>query len=420
MTATKTWQGMVASLGGTPAPIIKALLARRPAHALFVVSESSAGDVEDKVVPGLDDGYVPQYQKAVVSNPQVLGTCYQEIRVRIARWLEEVGLDPAGVYVDITGGTKVMSAALALAAVEHFSDFSYIGGAAREPGTGRVLSGAEEVIKSANPWDTYAVRDLERANGLLRAWQADTASAVLNAAAQRCAGSRKRCLNAFAALAEALARSDRFEFADAVSIFNQSRNDLELSLDDALFRRLTALCGHWSEVRDEVRKNQQTPGRATLLELWANAGRRAGQGRYDDAVGRLYRAIELRGQQLVKQAFGAELGKASLKDFPSAKRDAVRAKFGEPTGRGGQYTLPLERLFQALEFSDDAELREQASHYERLRKPLRDRNNSLLAHGVKPVTKRSFEALRQPALAAGEVTEAEIPEWPELTLRLPA
>ena len=420
MTATKTWQGMVASLGGTPAPIIKALLARRPTHALFVVSESSAGDVEDKVVPGLDDGYVPQYQKAVVSNPQVLGKSYQEIRVRIARWLEEVGLDPAGVYVDITGGTKVMSAALALAAVEHFSDFSYIGGAAREPGTGRVLSGAEEVIKSENPWDTYAVRDLERANGLLRAWQADTASAVLNAAAQRCDDSLSRRLRAFAALAEALGRSDRFEFAEAVRIFKGQRTVLELALDYASFQKMVDLCGHWEAIGNQVKQAKETPGRETLLELFANAGRRAGQGRYDDAVGRLYRAIELRGQQLVKQAFGAELGKASLKDFPSAKRDAVRAKFGEPTGRGGQYILPLERLFQALEFSDDAELREKASHYERLRKPLRDRNNSLLAHGVQPVTKRSFEALRQPALAAGEVTEAEIPEWPELTLRLPA
>ena len=57
-------------------------------------------------------------------------------------------------------------------------------------------------------------------------------------------------------------------------------------------------------------------------------------------------------------------------------------------------------------------------HYEGIRKPLRDRNNSLLAHGVQPVTKPSFEALRKRAPAVCEVTEAEIPEWPELTLEL--
>lgn len=277
MTATAavadTWQGIVVSLGGTPAPIIQALLARRPAYALFVVSAASAGDIAAQIIPQLD-GYLPQYQQALVSDPQVLGRCYQEIRVRIVRWLDDTGLDPARVYMDITGGAKVMSAVLALAAVEYFSDFSYVGGGARKAVTGRVVAGAEQVIQSANPWDTYAVRDLERANGLLRAGQADTAGAVLREAAQRCAGSNKRRLNAFANLAEALARSDRFEFAAAVRIFNQSRNDLELSLDDALFRRLAALCGHWEQVRDEVRASQQTPGGAP--RCWNSGPMRSG------------------------------------------------------------------------------------------------------------------------------------------------
>ena len=204
-----TWQGIVVSLGGTPAPVVKALLERRPPQALFVVSESSATDVEDKVIPELG-AYRLQYQKAVVSAPQVLGTCYQEIRVRIARWLVDVPLDPSQVYMDITGGTKAMSAALALAGVEHFSDITYIGGSKRDP-EGRVISGSEQVILSANPWNTYAVRDLERDNGLLRQGQADTASAVLKAAAQKCDDARKTRLNAFAALAEALGCSDRFE-----------------------------------------------------------------------------------------------------------------------------------------------------------------------------------------------------------------
>ena len=142
-TAANTWQGIVVSLSGTPDPIIRARLARRPAYARFVASESSARDAEDKIVPQLG-GYWPQYQQALVSDPQVLGRCYQEIRVRSARWLDDTGLDAARVYVDITDGAKVMSAALALAAVEYFSDFSYIGGGARgryRAGSGRRRAG---------------------------------------------------------------------------------------------------------------------------------------------------------------------------------------------------------------------------------------------------------------------------------------
>ena len=412
---TTTWQGIVVSLGGSPQPIIWALQARRPAHALFVVSESSAGSVEAEIIPKLD-GYVPQFQKAVVSDEQVLGTCYREIRRDMARWLEGVRLDPARVYVDITGGTKVMSAALALAAVEYCNDFTYIGGDARDLDTGRVLDGSEEVIESANPWNTYAVRDLDRANELLGEGQADTASAVLKAAAKRCDGSRKIRLKAFAALASALGRSDRFDFGEAARIFNPQRTVLQLSLGDQLFGKLIDLCRHWEALRDEVKEEKKTPGRATLLELFANADRRAGQGRYDDAVGRLYRAVELRAQQLVKQAFGSELGKPSLDDFPSARREEVRAELGEPGSADGRYELSLRQLFRALEFSDDAELRAQAGSYESVRRQLQDRNSSLLAHGVKPVAEPSFRSLRQVALAVCAVAEADIPGWPELTL----
>ena len=429
-----TWQGIVVSIGGTPEPIITALRERRPAHALFVVSAASAGEVEDKILPQLA-GFAPQYQIAMVSDPQVLGTCYQEIRLRIARWLDEVRwdevglgearLDPARVYVDITGGTKVMSAALALAAVEHFSDFSYIGGAVREPVTGRVVAGAEQVIRSANPWDTYAVRDLERANGLLRDGQPDTASVVLKEAAQKSGAARQIRLTAFADLAAALGCSDRFDFVQAVAYFETQRTELERALDSAAFQKLAVLYGHWLKLRNQVnRANQKnkTPGRETLLELFANAERRARQGRYDDAVGRLYRAVELRGQQLTRDAFGWELGRPALDDFPPDRREQMLARLGEPNrDRGRRYELGANRLYQSLEFSDDVEIRRQSDSYDAIARQLRNRNDSLLAHGVRPVTKEDYAALRRDALRVCAIAdaEAELPRWPALTLRLP-
>lgn len=415
---TTTWQGIVVSVGGTPQPVIQALLKRKPGRVLFVVSESSDEDVEGRILPELA-GYRPQYSKVVLSDPQDVGACYHAIRKAVGDWLAAWKLDPSQVYVDITGGMKTMSAALALAGVEYCDDITYVGGSNREAETGRVVSGSEEMVESKNPWRTYAVRDLERANELLRAYQADAASAVLRAAAERCDASRKRRLNAFAALTEALGRSDRFEFGKAYNILKDRRNDLELSLEYETFLKVDGLWRHWAAVRDEVNEDKKTPGRATLLELFANADRRAGQGRYDDAVGRLYRAVELRAQQLVKQAFGAELGKPSLDDFPSARREEVRAALREPGSADGRYELSLRQLFRALEFSDDAELRAQAGSYESVRRPLQDRNSSLLAHGVKPVAEPSFRSLRQAALAVCAVTEADIPGWPELTLTLP-
>ena len=77
--------------------------------------------------------------------------------------------------------------------------------------------------------------------------------------------------------------------------------------------------------------------------------------------------------------------------------------------RNRHYELPLQRLFQALVLGGDAELRQQAGIYDTLRRRLPDRNNALLAHGVKPATADGYNAVRKAAPAAGEVADADIP-----------
>ena len=409
-------RGMVATVGGSPEPVRKALDEGRPPYALFVVSDASRCQVEEEILPGRD--YVPQYGYLEISDHQDIGLCYQEIRTGIERWIGERRLDPEEVYIDITGGTKPMSAALMLVAVERFKNFTYVGGSSRDSNNlGTVVTGTERVVRCQNPWTTYAVRDLERANGLLKGFYADSAGAVLEDAALKCEEAQRARLEAFAGLAKALGLADRFDFKKAHSVFRRWRQKLELSLDYPLYQRLVSLHDHWQAVGDQVKHNAQTAGRETLLELVANADRRAKQSRYDDAIGRLYRAVELRGQQLVKQAFGAELGKVSIECFPAASREDVIEKFGPPND--GSYKLGVQDLFQILEFSGDRALSEQAHIYDCLKDHLQKRNNSLLAHGLLPVKKESFESFWKSALSVLHLCDSHIPRWPQLELKLP-
>ncbi len=409
-------RGMVASVGGSPEPVRKALYEGRPSYALFVVSDASRSQVEDEILPGL--GYGLQYGYLEISDHQDIGICYQEIRTDIERWLSERKLTSEEVYVDITGGTKAMSAALMLAAVEQFKNFTYVGGSSRDSNNlGTVITGSEHVIRCQNPWITYAVRELERANGLLEGFCADSAAEILEDAAQKCNESQRARLEAFAGLAKALGLADRFDFKRAHSEFRRWYQKLELSLDYPLYQRLLSLHEHWKAVGDQVKHSDQTAERETLLELIANAERRAKQSRYDDAVGRLYRAVELRGQQLVKQAFGAELGKVSIECFPATSREDVIEKLGQPDG--GSYKLGVQNLFQILEFSEDEALGEQAHIYDCLKDHLQERNNSLLAHGLLSVKKKSFESFWESALSTLDLCESDIPRWPQLELKLP-
>ena len=402
-------RGMIASVGGSPDPVRKALDDGRPPYALFVVSSASRSQVEDEILPGL--GYVPQYGYSEISDHQDIGICYQKIRTDIERWLNERRLGTEDVYVDITGGTKAMSAALMLAAVERFKNFTYVGGSSRDSNNlGTVLTGSEHVVRCQNPWITYAVRELERANGLLEGFYADSAAAILEDAARKCDESQRARLEAFAGLAKALGLADRFDFKGAHNEFRRWRQKLELALDYPLYQSLTFLHEHWKTVGDQVKHNDQTAGRETLLELIANAERRAKQSRYDDAVGRLYRAVELRGQQLVRQAFGAELGKVSMECFPASREDVIE-KLGQPDD--GLYKLGVQNLFQILEFSEDETLRDQAHIYDCLINHLQKRNNSLLAHGLLSVKKESFESFWESVISALELCDSDIPRWPQ-------
>ena len=144
--------------------------------------------------------------------------------------------------------------------------------------------------------------------------------------------------------------------------------------------------------------------------------RNASQHHYDDAVGRIYRAVELYAQQLVKQAFGVELGRVTRESVPLRSRDSFDAQFGR-SFRDGSYNLGLAGMYQCLDFSDDSKSKAKTAVYTNLSVRLESRHQSLLAHGVRPVD-HHYGRLMEAALAQLEITEAEIPRWSTLELSL--
>ena len=411
------FRGLIATVGGTADPIMVTIEQNQPEFVLFIVSADSRGTAE-LAVEASELAPPPQCDYLEVSDPQHFGTSYEEIRRGTEHWLAEHKLNALDVTADITGGTKVLSAALALSGVEQFREFTYVGGSDRDKGgLGVVRNGTEYVVTSLNPWDTYAVRDLDRANRLLEKFHADIAAVVLTEAAARCGDSYKRQLAVFSSLAIALASSDRFEFTRAVSHYESCREELAAAFDDDPFAQLEQHYLRWQRLRDETKEDCVTPGHETLLELFANAERRKAQGRHDDAVGRLYRAVELHGQQLAKQAFGGELGQLELDSVPEPQRAQFLKDFGDPDRMGG-YKLALQRLYRSLRFSDCSSLSEKAALGNRLSQFLELRNRSLLAHGVNPFPNKEFTKFRNAALEAFSLTMADVPRWPRLELKL--
>ena len=376
-----------------------------------MVSDGSKPQVEQEILPAIS-GTPPQWECLPVTDHQDIGRCYGEIRQGLADWLRRRDLQDSDVAVDITGATKAMSAALALAAVERLSSFRYVGGDTRDSkNLGVVVDGSERTFVCENPWNTYAVRDLERAGTLMREYHADIAGEVLSGAARRCNGEMRTRLDALSHLLWSFASADRFDFGGALDGYRRCRRLLPLVLGDALLVPVEDTFQRWRVLRTQTKRTDTTPGRETVLELVANANRRAHQGRYDDAVGRLYRAVELHAQRLLKAAFGTELGKLHPASLPVRHRPWLRENFRQHPD--GHYKLGIERLFRVLKrcggLPDG-----QRETYERLKPHLFKRNHSLFAHGSRPVKEHDYREFRDALYRELGISRYEIPVWPDL------
>ncbi len=125
-------------------------------------------------------------------------------------------------------------------------------------------------------------------------------------------------------------------------------------------------------------------GYEIVEDLLFNAERRASQERHDDAVGRLYRALELLAQIRWWLAYGIKTGNVDRERLPEALRDRVPQQ-------DGKIQLALQKSYQLLScLSEDPLGALYLQHANALTDVLQIRNYSLLAHGFRPVTKSDY------------------------------
>ena len=145
--------------------------------------------------------------------------------------------------------------------------------------------------------------------------------------------------------------------------------------------------------------------------MLANARRRAGEGRYDDAVARLYRAIEATGQLRLRTEHGIDASKVPFDRVPESLREAW-APYTQVHGQ--ELQLPLQGVYRLLAALEDplGALFQKARLSDPEKSPLTNRNQSILAHGYSPVSKKTFDDLWSAALNLAETGSDALPYFP--------
>ena len=387
-------RSMIVSVGGTIDPIIKTIELYDPEYVCFFASEQTVEKVHPIKEALREKGITVKDAKVICYDADDLAHCYEQALLCDDRLRALVpAIDPEQVMVDYTGGTKAMVAALALAMVGKGYRFSYVSGRERtKEGVGVVITGSEEVRSGVSPWQLFAVEEKRRIALYFNRYQFTAAREAIRSIPSALPERERRLFLCLSHIVDGYAAWDRFDHKSAQHPLGKGWSDLTLYAQALHDDGLLAFC---SEIEKSLvfLKDLTTERKAngsTVVDLLSNARRRIEEDKYDDAVARLYRALELIGQIAFLERFGCETGDVTATSLPDHLRDAyVR----QHTGHEGKLKLALYATFHALAEVEDPKGLTFVSAEKEIQSVLTVRNNSILAHGVKPVKKESAEAL---------------------------
>lgn len=414
---------LVCSVGMRPMPVILSILLLQPTKVYLLHSQESRRQAEQI----RDDASVQSLGLHPTHGIVLRTISLTDAPENYGHLQRIIGENPdTGVVVDISGGVKVMGLSLAAAAFWLRIPVVYQLGE-EVAGTVRPFSATLHTLQ--NPFDYFGSTDLRSIQQLFATGDYDAALAVCQRLRETVGD--VQTLGKLDILTDFIAiYSDWDRFMHSRMVDEETRRlatRLRVLIDKMERLRLrfaerTQLQGNLaflehleSSWQPNLRNNSELH---RLVDIYAAAQRRGAAGRYDDAVARLYRCLEMSATIcLVRDChMGDVAGNPDFGYFEAIYGDieAVRTEFK----RRARYELPADRLglnaqMHLLGMSQDKQHRRIAGLYQGMEKSglMEARNRSTLAHGTVPVNQEEF---RQFDGKTREVVDAVCPNKGDL------
>lgn len=388
------------TVGGSPSPLQTALQQVQPDKACFIVSSgddsarSSKNIVTDETVTytagdkkkqtrGLrfSDG-CPRDNYTIDVPADDPGKALALIETQIAK----ERADGAHVIADYTGGTKSMTAALVMAATAHEGvKLQFMTGQRQDlvqvkGGTESATEIPQTLIGLSQTFRT--IRDFAHLRNYGAAVQAVNASlASMNSRHQiRPPKAWNKRFSSWKKWLEVLDLWDHFNHKEA---FSRWRNGHENGEKWAAVFAEAGLAARLEPLADLAGK----PHPLLVEDLWLNALRRARLRLYDDAVARLYRLGEAAVQARLFKKYGVRTGNVDPEIIPNCMKAKLERKTN-PNSDKPYFTLALHDAVALLKYHDPEDA---LVAVWKNREWQGARNNSILAHGFKPLGEKDWQ-----------------------------
>jgi len=365
-----------------------------PSLAVFIATKSSLATLKRRVNGSTISELVEQKQVIQLEDEEDLYKTYYQVGRQIDKLLE-AGYKPSEIAVDITTGTKVMSAALsALAIVYELRFLSYVTG--ERNADGKVVSGTEKTT-TLDPARISLLASLKRE--LPTYFNAYQYAACLDII-RRCKEKGKilerpelQRLYNLEHIVQGYREWDRFNHKEALKIL-EKLDDPRLSRNVDFLRELVDERNRLSRRVHGLGLRDNLPTRCLIADLIANAERRAEEGSYDDAVARLYRAVEAAAQLHLLEVYGQDSGNVRLDELKDKLPENSKERYEGLRGEDGRIRLGLTESYQLIRDLEPSNPLASDEIMKQLRENLPFRNSSILAHGFKPIRNEDFERMK--------------------------
>lgn len=289
------------------------------------------------------------------------------------------GFRGENITVDYTSGTKSMSAALLFCAIRYeVRNISYVYGERNE---GIVQTGTER-RSILTPNLIFSQRTLDQVRQAFNKSQFHHALTILEGFNFH--PRFKSQAIALSYLCRAYDAWDKFAFKIALESLKK------ISREDKMNTTWGSIVGRQLQLLERLANSAMS--KEHVVDLFYNAERRAIEGKYDDAVARLYRLLEMIGQVEFFDVFGLENSGVHLDKMPPevTPEDFPRA-WSESSY---QFNFGLFDTFRILNIVGNGLGSRFTEHTDDLLKLLSTRNKSILAHGLTPISSDVYKKMR--------------------------
>lgn len=394
---------LIVTIGKATEPTVKRINGLNPDLVYFIHSKKS----KENSLFIIEETNLKNYRFKLLDDHESVDDAF----AKASECINELKKEDYTIITDFTVGTKPMTAGLVMASIEHDCDYKYVGEAdenSREDELGPVKSGFEKNKDQENPYEKYAINEFRSGREFFDKYQFSASLENFTHALDKLSESDLKL------------RSDLFiklvSFYDSWDKFNFENNldDIidEIESNHSLNEYFTQeIPNFFMQMKNNLHfLDKNSNPMYYLPDLLNNAERRISEGKYDDAVARLYRSLELIAQlQLLKFRIVDENtlkeNRTFLIDKEKLQKKASKKALGEidtwnPYGWKHTNKKYLERLDLSGDYSllnilssekrNDLEKSSQEIYkfYLNIDARVKLRNKSILAHGLNALNER--------------------------------